>query len=228
MANLYLIRHGQASFGSDDYDQLSDIGARQCRLLGEWWRARGLKTGTVLCGPMRRHRQSFEQFSAGLGRDIVAFDAPRLAEFDHENVIEVHRPEFADKTALARFLAQHPSPRQAFHEFFTHAVTRWHSGGFDHEYNESWPQFRTRVVEAFQAMRETGGDLIVFTSGGAIAVILQEVLGLDNHRCFALNGTIANGSVTRLLYRADEVSLHSFNATAHLDIHDEPALITFR
>lgn len=228
MASVYLIRHGQASFGSANYDQLSGLGARQCRLLGEWWRARGLATGTVLGGPMVRHRQSYDSFCAGLGAAPDFAVVAGLAEFDHENVIEVHRPEFADKAVLAQFIASHPRPRQAFHEFFTHAVTRWHSGGVDHEYNEPWPDFRARVVAAFRAMLQGGGDLTVFTSGGAIAVILQEVLGLDNHRCFALNGIIANSSVTRLLYRADEVSLHSFNATAHLDVHDDAALITYR
>ncbi|MES2919797.1 MAG: histidine phosphatase family protein [Pseudomonadota bacterium] len=228
MASIYLVRHGQASFGAENYDQLSALGARQCRLLGEWWRARGLEPGTVLGGPMRRHRQSYEGFCAGFAATPALTVAPGLAEFDHENVIEVHRPEFADKAALVRFLSEHPRPRQAFHEFFTGAVTRWHSGGADHEYNESWPHFRDRVVAAFHALLQDGGDVLVFTSGGAIAVMLQDVLGLDNHRTFALNGIIANSSVTRLLYRADEVSLHSFNATAHLDIYDDAGLITYR
>lgn len=228
MASIYLVRHGQASFGAANYDQLSPLGERQCRLLGEWWRARGIDAGRVLCGPMHRHRQSFDNFSAGYGQARVASDVPGLAEFDHENVIEVHRPEFADKAAMVKFIAEHPTPRQAFHEFFTHAVTRWHSGGLDHEYNEPWPHFRDRVVAAFRDMLKQGGDMTVFTSGGAIAVILQDLLGLDNHRCFALNGLIANSSVTRILYRADEATLHTFNSTAHLDVHDEPALITYR
>lgn len=228
MASLYLVRHGQASFGSDDYDRLSALGERQCRLLGEWWRDRGLNPGRVVRGPMRRHGQSFDAFAEGLGQALPVEEIPGFAEFDHENVIEVHRPEFADKAALARFIASHPRPRQAFHEFFTHAVTRWHSGSADHEYNEPWPHFRDRVVSAFRDLMAGGGDVTVFTSGGAIAVILQAVLGLDNHRCFALNGIIANSSVTRLLYRADEVSLHTFNSTAHLDVHDDAALVTYR
>ncbi len=228
MASIYLVRHGQASFGAANYDQLSPLGERQCRLLGEWWRARGIEPGRMLCGPMHRHRQSFDNFAAGYGQARVASDVPGLAEFDHENVIEVHRPEFVDKAAMVKFIAEHPTPRQAFHEFFTHAVTRWHSGGLDHEYNEPWPHFRDRVVAAFRDMLKQGGDTTVFTSGGAIAVILQDLLGLDNHRCFELNGLIANSSVTRILYRPDEATLHTFNSTAHLDVHDEPALITYR
>lgn len=228
MASIHLVRHGQASFGADNYDCLSPLGKKQCRLLGEWWRARGNETSTVVGGPMQRHRQSFEQFSAGFEKELSFEVLPGLAEFDHENVIEVHRPEFRDKSAMVKFLAEHPRPRQAFHEFFTHAVTRWHSGDFDHEYNEPWPHFRQRVVAGFDALRARGGNFLVFTSGGAIAVVLQALLGLDNHRCFALNGIIANSSVTRLLYRGEEATLHTFNSTAHLDVHDDAALITYR
>jgi len=37
MAELYLIRHGQASFGAEDYDQLSSLGKTQCELLGAFF-----------------------------------------------------------------------------------------------------------------------------------------------------------------------------------------------
>ncbi len=34
MGQIYLVRHGQASFGSADYDQLSTLGAEQAQMLG--------------------------------------------------------------------------------------------------------------------------------------------------------------------------------------------------
>ncbi|MCO8647501.1 histidine phosphatase family protein, partial [Burkholderia multivorans] len=36
MAELFLVRHGQASFGTDDYDRLSDVGVQQGVWLGEY------------------------------------------------------------------------------------------------------------------------------------------------------------------------------------------------
>ena len=53
MGTLHLVRHGQASFGSDDYDRLSDLGVRQCRRLGEYWAARGQRFSAVLRGTLR-------------------------------------------------------------------------------------------------------------------------------------------------------------------------------
>jgi broad specificity phosphatase PhoE len=228
MASLYLIRHGQASFGAENYDALSGLGMRQCRLLGEWWRERGHAFDRVISGPMQRHRQSLESFAAGLERELAFDYLPGLAEFDHENVLEVYRPDFADKAAIARFLASTPRPRQAFHQIFTEAVNRWHDSRYDAEYNESWPVFRQRVVDAFASLCTESADTLVFTSGGAISVMLQSVLGLSDANCFALNAVTLNSSVTRVLYRPGENSLHSFNSTAHLDIANDAALLTYR
>ena len=42
MGTLYLVRHGQASFGAADYDQLSELGRRQSVRLGEYFANKGL------------------------------------------------------------------------------------------------------------------------------------------------------------------------------------------
>lgn len=228
MASLYLVRHGQASFGAENYDALSELGKDQCRRLGEWWCARGHSPDMIMVGPMVRHQQSADAFVDGLGKCPDRAVMEGLAEFDHENVLEVYRPDFADKTAIAHFLATSPNPRQAFHQIFSAAVQRWHDGRFDGEYNESWPHFRQRVLSAFDELRRSGEDALVFTSGGVISVMVQKVLGLSDPHCFSINALIHNGSVTRLLYRENEVSLHSLNSTAHLDIHNDSALLTYR
>ncbi|MDO8268941.1 MAG: histidine phosphatase family protein [Moraxellaceae bacterium] len=228
MASLYLIRHGQASFGAENYDSLSELGKDQCHRLGVWWRERGHAPARVLVGPMLRHRQSAEAFMAGYEQSLAMVNLDGLAEFDHENVLEVYRPDFADKSVMANFLAITPSPRQAFHRIFTEAVSRWHDGRFDGEYNESWPHFKARVLASFDQLRSTGGDALVFTSGGVVSVMVQKVLSLTDANSFAINATIHNSSVTRMLYRADETSLHSFNSTAHLDIHNDAHLLTYR
>ena len=56
MGTLYLVRHGQASFGAEDYDQLSALGHRQCVALGQYWRERGMRFDAVLTGSLKRLR----------------------------------------------------------------------------------------------------------------------------------------------------------------------------
>ena len=58
MGTLYLVRHGQASFGAANYDQLSPLGQRQCLRLGEYFRAKGRRFGTLISGTLMRQRQS--------------------------------------------------------------------------------------------------------------------------------------------------------------------------
>ena len=67
MGILYLVRHGQASFGAADYDRLSELGTRQCTRLGQWWRSRGVQFDAVLTGTLKRQVQSLAAIESGLG-----------------------------------------------------------------------------------------------------------------------------------------------------------------
>lgn len=227
MASLYLIRHGQASFGSENYDALSPLGEKQCLLLGQWWRARSTAFDRAVTGPMHRHKQSFQAFCTGMDREMGAVEIPELAEFDHENVLEVYRPDFADKAVMMRTLAAAPNPRRAFQDMFTEAVSRWHDPRHAADYKEPWAVFKARVLRGFEILRETNGDTLVFTSGGVISVILQAVLDVDEAHCFALNAVTVNSSVSRVLYRSGEASLAGFNNIAHLEVENASNLITY-
>ena len=66
MGSLYLVRHGQASFGADDYDQLSERGEAQAVRLGEYWRERGLSFDAVYAGTLKRHQQTLAGILQGL------------------------------------------------------------------------------------------------------------------------------------------------------------------
>ena len=67
MGVLLLVRHGQASFGADDYDVLSPTGRDQGRLLGRWLADRKVEPTVVLRGDMRRHRETAEAMLEGAG-----------------------------------------------------------------------------------------------------------------------------------------------------------------
>ncbi|MGZ7244367.1 histidine phosphatase family protein, partial [Streptococcus pyogenes] len=72
MGNLYLVRHGQASFGAADYDQLSELGHQQCRHLGAYWRECGQHFDAVFTGTLRRHAQSLAGIAEGYGNGLLA------------------------------------------------------------------------------------------------------------------------------------------------------------
>lgn len=229
MATIYLVRHGQASFGKENYDQLSPRGWEQGRVLGRWLAGK-IVPAAVFGGDLERHRETVEAIATGYGSALPDMQvAPGFNEFDHTTVVERYRPEWSDRAVMARDLQAFPKPARAFQEAFVHAVQRWASGDYDHDYDESWPEFKARVLAAFDEMIEyaDGGDVLVATSGGPISVIAQSLLGLTDRKALALNEVIANTSVSRVLYSGSRRSLAVFNNYSHLEAED-PALVTFR
>ncbi|MGM0571557.1 histidine phosphatase family protein [Marinobacter sp.] len=229
MATLYLIRHGQASFGDDNYDQLSETGWEQARVLGRWLAGR-VHPDVVIGGDMQRHRETVEAIASGYRAPFPDMQvATGFNEFDHTSVVFSFRPEWADRARMQADLAATGHPARAFQQTFTQAVQRWVSGDHDEEYPETWLQFKARVNEALDELIgwADGGDVFVSTSGGPIAVIMQNLLGLSDSRALALNEVIANTSVTRVLYSGSRRSLAVFNNYSHLEAEGQQ-LVTFR
>ncbi|HCP19623.1 MAG TPA: phosphoglycerate kinase [Marinobacter hydrocarbonoclasticus] len=229
MATIYLVRHGQASFGKENYDQLSPRGWEQGKILGRWLAGK-VEPGAIFGGNLQRHRETVEAITTGYGVSLPDMQVLEgLNEFDHLEVVERLRPEWADKQVMARDLASFPKPARAFQQAFEKAVTRWVSGEFDQEYSETWNGFRQRVGHALDQLIELadGADVIVSTSGGPIAVIAQRLLELSDRKALEMNNVIANTSVSRILYSGPRRSLAVFNNYSHLEAED-PALVTFR
>lgn len=230
MGALYLLRHGQASFGSNNYDQLSPTGHEQARVLGRALRARGITPDVVVSGSMQRHKETAAGALAELGLDLPVQELPGVNEFDHENVIEVAEPRYVDKVQMMADMAATGDPRRAFQKFFQDAVGRWVGGHHDDEYREPWSVFKLRCVTALdELVRRTPpkGSTVVFTSGGTISVVCAHLLGLSDAQAFTINWTLANAGLTRIQAGRDGLHLISINEHGHLE-GMTPSLLTYR
>lgn len=229
MGDIYLVRHGQASFGADDYDNLSARGEQQCHRLGQHMGG-FIKPEVMLFGQHRRHRQSLASFCDGAGFNAnKENELAEFNEFDHEQVLLKAFPHLVTKQDVAMELAKSGNPRKHFHQMFQQSVDRWISGEHDQEYSESWRAFQTRCIKGLNTcieQYEAKGPMMVFTSGGPVAAIVQHVMGLSDKATFALNENLANSGVTRLLFNQDRVSLSYLNSFSHLE--QQPNLITYR
>ena len=91
---LHLVRHGQAAFGTADYDRLTPLGAEQCAALARHWHALGRAAPPIYSGSMRRHRDSAQAFAdalRGLGAAVGPVETvPGLEEYDHEALLDRH------------------------------------------------------------------------------------------------------------------------------------------
>jgi broad specificity phosphatase PhoE len=236
MGQIYLVRHGQASFGAANYDQLSALGFEQARLLGQWFGNSRQTFERVVCGGMVRHRQTADSCLGALPRQLLVdtewVTDPGFAEFNHVEVIVKHCPEFATPEQFKAYIARQPDQKRAFEHVFMGAMERWMGGQYDGEYTETWQGFQERCVAALQrltAQADTASSsTIVFTSGGVISVLCKHLLGLPDDKTMELNKTIANGSVTKLHHRPGRTSLAYFNNFAHLEWLGENGSVTYR
>ena len=209
MGQLLLVRHGQASFGSDDYDALSPLGFEQSRMLGEALGSRGISADTVVHGTMRRHRETAQTCAAAAGWSASPVVDAGWDEFDFLSVLAVHPHEYG------------PEPTKAqFQLIFEAATGAWISGE-DRPYAETFADFTTRVHEALERTRELAADgtVAVFTSGGPIGWAVSEVLadGGSAELWTRLNRMAVNAALTRLVSGSRGLNLLTYNDQSHLD-----------
>lgn len=230
MSAVYLIRHGQASFGAADYDRLSERGEQQARVLGGALGHLSAQIGTVASGDMLRHRQTTQLCLQAMGRTTAWQADAGWNEFDHVAVIDALRPDDAGHARLRAELIAAPDPKRAFQAMFEQAVMRWVGGAHDADYAETWPAFRARCKTALAGLFDAlpqGLDALVFTSGGPIAAIAQELLHVPDRDGFRLNWGLVNCGVTKLVRGRDGVRLSTLNGHAHFE-GAHAALITYR
>ncbi len=211
MGTLYLVRHGQASFGAADYDQLSELGTRQCQALGQWFATRGLVFEGVLRGTLKRQAQSLAAITAGYGALPPALEWPGLNEYDSEAVIRsVHAGPLNAPAG--------PEAYRAHFRLLREGLTRWMRGETQPEGMPGWADFRAGVAGALDHVRRTHqGDVLLVSSGGPIATAVHQVLGTPAEATVELNMRIRNSAVTEFSYTPRRHQLLSFNHLPHLD-----------
>lgn len=235
MSLIYLIRHGQASFGQDDYDRLSPLGRRQSRALAKHLTDTGFRLDAVYCGPLRRHRDTTDEFLAvyedcAKNRRLSA-DVNTLAGFDEYDTPAIIRAMITDAPSLEDELPRMYSSRESFRRIYETAMLRWVEGRFDGQGVERWEDLQDRVARAVKTIMSENGrgkNIAVFTSGGAISASLSNVLRLSAENAMRLNWQIVNTSVTSYMYNDERLSLAGFNSVSHLELARDPSLITYR
>jgi broad specificity phosphatase PhoE len=229
MRELLLIRHSQASFSAEDYDQLSPTGEQQSVLLGKWLAAYGSTPDLVAIGPRVRHRDTAEHCLRAANLTPPSLLLQGLDEVDHHELLARVRPDLAAPGALRAAIKQSDDPHRAFQRLFVDALDRWSSGAHDAEYSCSWSMFRDNVLGALQALAEHPARTIwAFTSGGPIAVIASALLNTPPAEAFRLSRPLVNTGVTRIRLGSRASTLVTYNTWPHLERAGDVQLVTLR
>ena len=207
MPIVLLVRHGQASFGADDYDRLSDRGREQAEATGRWLAARGLRRPVAVHGTLRRQRDTARLALAAAGSDVEPRVDGRWDEYDHIDLVR--------RYAAAQGGEQPRSSRE-FQVVLDAALVAWVEHGDD----GGWPAFTGAVAGALHdlvAGLEPGQDAVVFTSAGVIAAVCADLLGAGAAGLVAFNRVAVNGAVTKLAAGRTGLALLTFNEHSHVD-----------
>jgi broad specificity phosphatase PhoE len=231
MTRLYLVRHGQASFGAGHYDRLSPLGERQSRLLGQHLQRTAFRANAWLSGTLERQRKTLVGMLQGLEAPPFTDSHPGFNEYDHEAILGAYLPRVMEELGLSpdQRIVLFSDTRQ-FQLAFARVMQHWVDGS-PHERApfETWEAFQARLRESLERLARSGHErIVVVTSGGPIAFAVQAALGLTPEKAFALNWAIYNASVTELRLRRGTLMLSGFNGVAHLELAGDPSLLTYR
>lgn len=235
MATLFLIRHGQASYGDLDYDRLSARGREQAAALGRFLATAGLSG--VYAGPLVRQRQTIEvaaEAAAAAGAALPEVQTvPELAEYPAFDILKHMMPRLVAEDARFAALQTDRTP-ELLDQAFQAILGRWSRGEWAAEGLERASEFAARVRAGLDRIFRAAGSgarLACVTSAGPIGVAVGLAFGIAaEERMVRTSVVIRNASITELRFRSrgfdwrpDQLSLVTFNVTAHLtdELHTE-------
>lgn len=222
MGHLYLVRHAQASFGADDYDQLSPLGMKQSQRLGEYFHGKGLKFDAVYTGTLRRHGQTLQGISEGMQWTPEAVQRlPGLNEYDSEAVLATVHPGKLQKPDSPEMYRNH-------FRLLRDGLLGWMEGRSQPAGMPSYADFVQGIVDALDRVRrEHDGNVLMVSSGGPISNVVTHVLGAPAATSIELNLRIRNTAINEFAFNPKRHTLQTFNTLPHLDHADYAKWITY-
>jgi len=236
MARITLVRHGQASFGKANYDELSPRGRQQASELGKWWQHCGRDFDAAWCGDMQRQKDTGALALAERSvptPEITVDDA--FDEYSTETLVQAYTKVIHQKVPELRDSSQPyiDDPGVFFrmlstmHECWSGHMEPTNAAlGF-----EPWRAFCARIMAGLDRVAEQVGDghAVIFTSGGVISLVIQQLYNLEPMRQITVNWRVANSGMTEVLHHPKRgYSLLGFNATPHLDQLADSSMLTYR
>ncbi len=236
MSLLFFVRHGQASFNGDDYDQLSARGVEQSRQLGLHWTELKLIFDHVYVGPRRRHHQSLDAVAAVYHERGLKWpepvELPELDEHSGQDVLSRSLPDLMQRDPVIREMKEKlrkdsDTAQRDYLRLFQKITRMWVRRELSLPDLEAWHEFRARVNRGIEKMTGTGGskkNVAAFTSGGPTAAATGFALNLDDEKTLELSWIVRNAACTEFLFSRGRFSLVTFNSVPHLTNRD---LLTF-
>jgi broad specificity phosphatase PhoE len=221
MGTLYLVRHGQASFGAADYDNLSPLGHQQSQRLGEYFAHKGLQFEAVITGTLKRHAQTWAGIAKGASLTHAPLLWPGLNEYDSEAVIKTIHPAPLEKPDTPELYRHH-------FRLLRDGLTQWMNGVVSPRGMPTYNEFVHGVSSALEHVRKHHtGNVLLVSSGGPISTAVGHILGTSPETTIELNLRIRNTAVTEFHFTPKRHMLVTYNTLPQLDSPEYADWVTF-
>ena len=236
MSEIYLFRHGQASFGEENYDRLSPNGVKQSQILGRHLVQTGKSFDAIYFGEMERQQKTAQEFIDCCSKNQLATPQPVISEafneYDSFAVWQALVPELTQEDpSIAKDAADIAGDKKAFQQVFSKVMNRWISGSYRASGIPNWNDFKQRVRQGLAELIARQGarkQIAIFTSGGPISVVVQAALDLTDPKTLDVSWQLMNASITRIKYNRRGIMLAVFNDVTHLELAGDERLLTYR
>ncbi len=235
MASIYLIRHGQASFGAENYDQLSALGQRQADVTGQYLQTIGLSIDAAYSGSLWRQQETAQRVMAGLDFQGKIETDERFNEINNDEQVKALLPKLtAQDESLAVIASRGMKSSKDYQKIIAAVFNAWVDPDCEASDITPWSTYRDGVRDAIaNIIRSVGSgkNTAVFTSGGTIATAVGLVTGVGHAGFYQFYEPVMNCSITRFIYSGARISLSNFNDTAHLELLGaqlSESLVTYR
>jgi broad specificity phosphatase PhoE len=223
MSIIYLVRHAQASFGTENYDRLSELGRQQSRWLGEYFAGRGLRFSRAFAGTLTRQRDTAQEILAAMGAQVPD-------EIERHRGLDEYPGEALYRAYAGRDQLEHQ--RADFKDYwrtFRAAMQAWADDSLT-GVPETWEMFGARIRQALDAASagaQRNDAVLVVSSGGAIGRAIADITESPARVAIEFNLQFRNTGFCELLATGATRRLLSFNNLPHLDHPERRSAVTF-
>ncbi len=232
MTIIWVVRHGQASFGNADYDVLSETGKVQSEITGRFFKNTGVDFDFLYSGNMKRQIDTAKYTVKTLGCEIEPIVNSSFDEYDFSSIIKSQLPGIIDvEPSTADEVRDIFKDNISFQRVFGKIMKRWISGKYDEEGVETYIEYKKRVKGGLFKISEENdkeSTIALFTSGGVISIAMQLALNLSDHEAMRLGWQIRNASISKFKISNGRLNLLMFNQMAHIECEAMPELLTYR
>jgi broad specificity phosphatase PhoE len=229
VAELTVVRHGQASVGAANYDKLSELGWQQARWLGQWFAEQGLQFDRLVTGTLVRHQETLTGILEGMGlqtslqpnlRQTPVQEFAGLNEYDSSVMLKARLGDFNEQDLS--------KDRRFYFRELREALYQWTEAQLQPPNYQSFQQFRAGVVDGLKLACAPGAQrVLLVSSGGPISNMVGHVLQTPNRVTVDINLQTRNASVTQFAFNERSLNLMSFNNVPHLLQADRSHAITY-